>query len=698
VTSTSISDFLRRSGQTLKSRAHLIAPTLLLAGAFLLRFSGSPVVEALQMRVFDAFQAMGPRAYEDAGVRVVDIDEESLARCGPWPWPRGLMARLTDRLRAQGASVIAFDIVFPDPDRVSPVNALKALSATPEVRALLARAKKLEDPDIMFAQAARRAKVVTGFALTAEENQARPARRAGVSYAGDSPLMYLDGFSGAIVNLPAFEAAAAGNGGFSALPEVDGVTRRIPLLYRVGPEVYPSLVIEALRVHKGASSFSVRSSGARGARCFGQHTGISQVRIADLSLPTDSRGRLWLHFTDRAPGRTIAAWRVLEPAGRAPSLKGAVVFVGSSADRLKDIRATPLHPSVAGVEIHAEAAEQALLGRHLRRPDWADGVEAAYMLALGAALIFLLPRLGAAACGAAALAAAAAAFPASWYAFKVFGWLLDPLFPSLVAALVYLASSLIGHLRSEAERRRLEVLDAVKDEMIATVSHDLRGPVNAMIMVVDTMRMGLYGPMTEKQKHNLDLLKASGTKLTSFVSNILDAAKIKAGKMEFHMQDVRPREMLVALTDLYALSASTRGVALECAASADLPPVRADREKIEQVVNNLIGNALKFTAEGGRITVSAERDGRFVRVSVTDTGYGIAPEDIPKLFKKFEQVDLARQREVKLVGTGLGLSICKTVVEAHGGKIWAESEKGRGASFKFTVPVSGMDAASAEGV
>ena len=187
------------------------------------------------------------------------------------------------------------------------------------------------------------------------------------------------------------------------------------------------------------------------------------------------------------------------------------------------------------------------------------------------------------------------------------------------------------------------------------------------------------------------------------INDILDLSKIEAGKIELEITEV-PLDQLVRDT-LGLVGGVEQGEARRVGdvdvrgeVPVNVRPIRTDAGKLKQVLINLIGNALKFTPEGGRITVSAERDGRFVRVSVTDTGYGIAPEDIPKLFKKFQQVDLARQKAVKFAGTGLGLSICKTVVEAHGGKIWAESEKGRGASFKFTVPVSGMDAASGEGV
>ncbi|MDE2236880.1 MAG: CHASE2 domain-containing protein, partial [Elusimicrobia bacterium] len=416
---------------------------------------------------------------------------------------------------------------------------------------------------------------------------------------------------------------------------------------------------------------------------------ISQIRVGSLTLPTDGAGRLWLRYSPPAAVRSVPAWEVL--AGDAPrgAFAGKIVFVGSSAQRLQDLRATPLSPVTPGVEIQAQIAEQALSGGFLRRPDWADGVEIVYTLALGALLILLLPRLGAAWCGALGLSVAAAAFPLSWYAYARLHWLLDPLFPFLSALAIYIVSSWLGYLGAERQRNRLAILDAVKDELVSTVSHDLRGPVNSMIMLTEALRLGHYGPLNEKQDRNLKMIENQGRRLVAFVANVLDAAKIKAGRLELHKQPVRPQEMIPTAVELFSLTASAKGVTLQQQVAADVPAVLADREKLEQVINNLITNAMKFTPSGGRITVAAAREGSFARFSVSDTGLGIRAEDLPKLFRPFGQVDVARQKERKITGTGLGLSICKSLVEAHGGSIAVESlGEGRGTTFHFTIPAA----------
>ncbi|OGR53517.1 MAG: hypothetical protein A2049_01985 [Elusimicrobia bacterium GWA2_62_23] len=671
----------------LSAGARYLVPFFVLLAALLLRLSGAEQIDAFQNIVFDGFQKLSPRVYSAAPVRVVDLDDETLVRLGQWPWPRTRLAALVDTLAGGGAAVIALDFVFPEPDRSSPAELVKLLPDAPGLAALKKRALLLPGNDAAFAAAIARAKVVAGYALSLRESGAAPALKAGFAYSGDDPSLYLEEFPGAAVNIPEIEAAAAGNGCFSIPAGSDGVLRSIPMLLRHGSQVVPSLVLETLRVAQGASSIQVKSAGASLVSSFGEHTGITSVKTGNLVIPTDPSGRMLLRYSAEAQGRVIPAWKFFAP-GEEPDVKDAIVLLGASASRLMDLHPTPLSRAYPGVEVHAQAIEQALAGEFLQRPDWADGAEITSTLAVGLSLLLLLPRLGAWWCGLMGLLAASVAFPFSWYAYARLGLLLDPVFPAAAALAVYITSSWLGYVREEKERRKLEVLDQVKDELVSTVSHDLRGPVNGMIMIIEMMARGSYGPLTDKQKHYLALMKDSGRKLTAFVTNVLDAAKIRAGKLEFHKQDVKAQEVLPALADLFALSAASKGVKLEYRLADGLPSFPVDREKLEQVVNNLIGNAIKFTPPGGTITLEAEQDGEFLRFTVRDTGMGIAPEDIGKLFRKFAQVDLAAQKDQKIAGTGLGLSICKTIAEAHGGRIWVESEKGKGAAFRFTIPKS----------
>ncbi|MDD5656537.1 MAG: adenylate/guanylate cyclase domain-containing protein [Elusimicrobia bacterium] len=435
--------------------AHLAVPAALLLGLLGLRASSWYWVEAVQAKAFDAFQRLKPRPYEEASVRVIDIDDESLARLGQWPWPRTLVARLVRRLGGLGAAVVAFDAVFAEPDRTSPAAVLKLWPDIPELRPLRGSVGRLPDHDRILARAMAETRTVTGFGLVGEDNGIRPAVKAAFAYAGDGPLAYLDDFRGAVANLPELDRAAAGSGGISFVAESDGMLRRAPLLLRLGPLLLPSLSAEALRVAQGAANISVKSSGAGGETSFGAHTGIAKVKIGALQVPTDPKGRLWVYYTRAAPERIIPAWRVFEKDFDRGRVEGNILYVGTSAMGLKDLRASPLDPALPGVEVHANATEQMLLGRFLQRPDWADGAEILCMLLLGIVLLVGLPYLGAFWCAFVAAAGIAGALGLSWHAFSAKGWLVDPVFPCLTTLTVYMSSSLISFLKSEAERRQV---------------------------------------------------------------------------------------------------------------------------------------------------------------------------------------------------------------------------------------------------
>jgi adenylate cyclase len=434
-----------------------VAPASVLILLLVVRALHPPAVQDAQLRTFDAFQRLAPRAYRPAPVRIVDIDDDSLAKRGQWPWPRTLVAELVDKLAALGAGPIAFDIVFAEPDRTSPASVLPLWPETPATEALRADLAQVPDHDAVLAEAIGRASVVTGFALTAEPSQGTrlPALKAGFAFSGEDPLEHLAPFPGTVVNLPALEAAAAGNGHFVPSAEGDGVIRRVPVILRFGQQLYPSLVAESLRLAQGASTYVVKTSKGSGEGAHGIPGGIVSVKVGKVLIPTDAQGRVWVYYTKEVPERTISAWKVLDGAVEPQALAGCLVFLGTSATGLKDIRITPLNPVAPGVEVHAQLAEQALAGEFLRRPDWADGAELVYLLALGLVLILLLPRAGAAACAALGAGAVAAACGLSWYAFVRFRWLLDPVVPSAAALAIYLVGSLTNFLRTEAERRQV---------------------------------------------------------------------------------------------------------------------------------------------------------------------------------------------------------------------------------------------------
>ena len=431
----------------------LIPGALLLIAAWV-NFQDVPIVDQLRNLVFDTYQRQRPRAYRaDLPVRIVDIDEESLKRLGQWPWPRDLMARLVDRLGELGAAAVALDIIFAEPDRFSPANLARVWQDRPELAALRASLAQLPDTDAVLARSLARTPSVTAFALSDAGQAAAPAVKSGFASAGDDPLLFVRHFQGAVATLPAIEAGAAGNGAANYFPDPDNTIRSTPLVLALGNSLYPSFAAEALRVVQGATTYTIKSSGASLEANFGQPSGIAMIRIGSAVVPTDSRGRLLLHDTGHVEKRFVHAWRVLASDFNASEVAGMIILVGGTAEALKDLKTTPLAPVVPGVEIHAQVIEQILAQDFLHRPDWLQAAETLAFVLLGIILILAIRYVGALWSLLIALVAGAIAIAVSWYGFIRLDYLIDPLFPCLVILLVYLSSSLLAYLKTEREKR-----------------------------------------------------------------------------------------------------------------------------------------------------------------------------------------------------------------------------------------------------
>ncbi len=432
-----------------------LAPLAVLGLAIGLRVAQPAPVQDLQLRVFDTFQRLAPRPYEEAPVRIVDIDDATLARVGQWPWPRVKVAELVSRLFADGAAVVVFDAVFAEPDRTSPLRLLDSLPGLSLNSKLRRDLEQIPDHDDVLARAFAEGKVVTGFVFTNQSGSRPPKSKAGFSHGGD-PFAHLPERRGSVVNLPVLEAAAAGNGSFTVDPDADGTHRRVPLLFVHAGALYPSLAAEAVRLATGATSYAVKTAGSSGEASFGGSTGITQVRIGkDVTVPTNSRGEIWVWYTQPVPERYVPAWKVLAGEADPARIEGQIVLIGTTAAGLRDIRATPLDPVAPGVVVHAQIIEQILLGQYLERPDWATGAELIYLLVLGLLLAFLVPRLGAVGTALLGAGGIAAAVGLSWYAYRSWHWLLDPVYPALAVLGVYLVGSMQNFLQSEAQRRRV---------------------------------------------------------------------------------------------------------------------------------------------------------------------------------------------------------------------------------------------------
>ncbi len=435
----------------------LVLTLTLLSLAVGFRLADPQAVARLRLSVFDTYQRLLPRVPPpERPVRVIDIDDASLAQLGQWPWPRTRLADMINKLRAAGVATIALDIVLAEPDRFSASELTQQLRDVPALRPLLERASELPSNDAELAAALGKANVVVG--ISGEQSptgRTLPPAKPSLAIAGDDPKLFIPAFAGGTPSLAVLSETAKGIGAVNWLPEHDQVVRRVPLIITIGGAIYPSLAVEQLRLAEQAPTLFLRSSSGSGVQAFGQQTGLDSLRIGETILNSDGDGQMWLHFSPFDRSHYISAHDLLSGKFSAKDLQGRHVVIGSSATGLLDLRATPLDPSVPGVEIHAQALEQMLTGGGLTRPAWATGAEL-FLIVLGGALIaWLLQRSQPAAAAAVGGAALAAVAMASWLAFSKNGVLLDPVYPALTLILLYMAGSLFNYIEAEADRSRV---------------------------------------------------------------------------------------------------------------------------------------------------------------------------------------------------------------------------------------------------
>ena len=450
---------MRRNLKTLVSRRMLVAAVACLVLGFMtsIRIADPSFLTALRELTFDYYQRIKPRAYKEAPVRIIDIDEASIAEIGQWPWPRTKMAQMVRTLNELGAAAIVFDIVFSEPDRTSP-RQLKEMLADRASPALLETMDGLPDHDEIFAAAIAEAPVVLGFGVTPDTTDGTPLKIAGTAFAGADPASFLEPFTSVVANLEILRENASGIGSISvAEDDREGIVRRVPLIVTDGTDVYPSLTTEALRVGLGERGIVIRSTGSSTEAATGAPA-VTAIKIGNFRPPTTGAGELWLYYnSDRDhPERYLSARLLFEPdrlADLTPHVENQIVFVGTSAVGLRDIRASALGEQIPGVSIHAQAVEQILFGQFLSRPDWADGLEVIATFTLGAMLILALPAIGSTWTALFGAAIAAGLAGGSVYFFWQDGLLFDPVYPSVSALLVFTAATALLHFLTEREKR-----------------------------------------------------------------------------------------------------------------------------------------------------------------------------------------------------------------------------------------------------
>jgi len=229
-------------------------------------------------------------------------------------------------------------------------------------------------------------------------------------------------------------------------------------------------------------------------------------------------------------------------------------------------------------------------------------------------------------------------------------------------------------------------IDQMKSDFVSLVSHELRTPLAAMKGATDNLLDGITGELNNTQKDCLLITKRNIDRLSRMISDLLDISRIEAGKIQVNKQPVDIVNLVSDVLSIFQETAKEKNIQLTASLKSDLPKINADPDKITQVITNLVGNAMKFTPGDGQINVKAFQVGDFIQIDVVDTGLGIPHQDLEKIFDKFYQVSRP-DNPATTKGTGLGLPISKGIVEKHGGKIWTESELGKGSKFSFTLPI-----------
>jgi len=246
----------------------------------------------------------------------------------------------------------------------------------------------------------------------------------------------------------------------------------------------------------------------------------------------------------------------------------------------------------------------------------------------------------------------------------------------------------LGDLARTLNRMAAELkdLDQLKQDFVSSVTHEFRSPLSAMKAHLDLFFRGRLGTLTDEQKDSLTVLLNNATRLGGFIDDLLDVARIERGKMDVRPEPFDASRVIREVRELYKAQAEKKGIELWADLAGDLPPAFADPGRTNQILTNLVSNALKFTDKGKVVIKAAREEGQLV-IGVADSGIGIPEAQLEKIFDKFEQVRDARRPTGAPKGTGLGLAIVRGLVEAQGGRIGVESKLGIGSTFTFTLPV-----------
>jgi adenylate cyclase len=501
----------------------------LLIGLAALRIADPAAIEELRVRTFDTFQVIDPRVKTAKPVAIVDIDEKSLAKLGQWPWSRTRIADLITNLTKLGAVVIAFDIVFAEPDRLNPDVAADTIrNLDEETRAKL---RALPSNDQIFADAMRRSRVVLGESglpyVLSEYDNTLPL--TGLAMLGEEPQPFLLNFPGLLRNVHVLEKAAAGRGLFTIKTERDGIVRRVPMMMQAQGATMPSLSFEVLRVATGTDTIFIKSEKA----------GIKSIAVKGFEVPTDRNGQLWVHFARHDPSIYVSAVDVLEGRVAPEMIARKLVLIGTSAVGLLDVKTTPIDPVMPGVEIHAQVLESALTRAVLSQPTYAIAAEFCAAIVLGILVIAFAPLFGPVTLVAVGALFATLLVGTSWYFYTQHRLLIDFTYPLLSTTSIYLTLIFTSFVREQAQRRQIRSAfgQYLSPALVAQLAQSpeklvLGGEEREMTIMFSDVRG--FTTISESYKHDPQGLTAL---MNRFLTPLTNAILARKGTIDKYMGD-----------------------------------------------------------------------------------------------------------------------------------------------------------------
>ncbi|MEC9346851.1 MAG: adenylate/guanylate cyclase domain-containing protein [Pseudomonadota bacterium] len=442
---------------------------LVLAGLVALRVWDPAQVRFIRENVwFDQFQKFDAYVPPQRHTVIVDIDEESLVELGQWPWSRYDLAKMVQILNQLGARVVGFDITFPELDKLSPAEfANRSETLPPELAEALS---KLPSNDAILASVISQSKVVLGgsayFREVKRESEWPPSAR--IAEINGQGSQWLPLYSDVVYNNPILQKATPGFGIFSIDPSSDGVVRRVPSMIRVGPpnqpkeqRVYPALSLEMLRLAHGEKGFLIQKAN--------ENSGISEIRMRSkvkeggLKIPTDEHGILWVRFSRMEPSIYISARDIIriDPANQAKvqelynRINGKYVMVGTSAEGLKDIRATPLEGAMPGVEVHAQLLDMIENEDYIVRPSIASAIEIFVILVAGLVLVAFVPNLSAFTTVAFFVPFCLTLLGGSWYLYNYESILIGGLNPVVALFILFVLLTYQKYAREQEQKKQV---------------------------------------------------------------------------------------------------------------------------------------------------------------------------------------------------------------------------------------------------